>query len=166
MNVLGAPLRRFRPTEPASELTAGREEGLAFSSPIKPLPGIKIPALGYPSSLRVGEGTRAPSRLRGLVVLESYGHGTSLAYSGLPTPISWWSGFNCSELNVNGLKKRAFGLSCPFPVKISGSRVARSSLMGWNICAGSISTRIGSHTLDGAVGISEPARKIRAKEQF
>lgn len=71
MNVLGVPLRRFLPTEPDPELAAGNEDGLVFSSPRKPLPGIKIPALGYPSSLRVGEGTKAQSRLRGLVFLES-----------------------------------------------------------------------------------------------
>lgn len=38
--------------------------------------------------------------------------------------------------------------------------------MGWKICVGSISTRIGSQTLGGAVVSSEPARKKNEKEQF
>lgn len=75
---MGAPLRLLRPTEPVPELATGSEEGFVFSKPRNPLPGIKIPALGYPSSLRVGEGTRAPSKLTGLGFLESYVHDTSL----------------------------------------------------------------------------------------
>lgn len=65
MNVLGVPVRLFRPAvEPEAGVTA--RAVLQFSTPRKPLPGTKMFAFGKPSSLLVGEGTRAPSRYRGL----------------------------------------------------------------------------------------------------
>ena len=164
MNVFGVPLRLLRPTVEAPMLATGSGEDFVFSKLRKPLPGIKIPALGYPSSLRVGEGTSAPSKLTGLGFLEFAQEHGRFSNNGFPTLISR-SEFNWRELKVNGSKNRAFGFSCAFPVETSGSRDVRSNWMGWKICAGSICTLIGSHKLGGVAGTSQ-SKKEEGKEQL